>query len=260
MPGLYSKDMDKRFLMENNLSWKDPFFFIQAADTQLGLMYNWGTDGTDGVPYPESNWDKEIELCRQSVEVMNRMEPKPAFFIVCGDLVDAFPDQYPEIRARQEVDLKRVYSNLDPEIPMICVCGNCDVGNRDKNIFKVFLSRGGGAQHPSGPENPLKYKIIPKRIHFENGAAEELFFKADEEKQYFNLDPSLKREKLEVLHAAGIRKIFCGHYHRNAGGFYRDLEVVITSAIGCQIGPDQHESSVDHEYFPLQSFPATVQF
>lgn len=27
---------------------------------------------------------------------------------------------------------------------------------------------------------------------------------------------------------------------RNAGGFYRDLEVVITSAIGCQIGPDQH--------------------
>jgi len=41
-------------------------------------------------------------------------------------------------RACQEVDLKRVYSNLDPEIPMICVCGNCDVGNRDKNIFKVF--------------------------------------------------------------------------------------------------------------------------
>ena len=38
----------------------------------------------------------------------------------------------------------------------------------------------------------------------------------------------------------GIRKIFCGHYHRNAGGFYKDLEVIVTSAIGCQIGPDQH--------------------
>ena len=39
---------DKRFLLENNSSWKDPFFFIQAADTQLGLMYNWGTNGKVG--------------------------------------------------------------------------------------------------------------------------------------------------------------------------------------------------------------------
>ena len=52
----------------------------------------------DGNKYPESKWDQEIELCQQSVEVMNRMRPKPAFFVVCGDLVDAFPDQYPDIR------------------------------------------------------------------------------------------------------------------------------------------------------------------
>ena len=35
-------------------------------------------------------------------------------------------------------------------------------------------------------------------------------------------------------------KIYTLAIIRNAGGFYRDLEVVITSAIGCQIGPDQH--------------------
>ena len=27
---------------------------------------------------------------------------------------------------------------------------------------------------------------------------------------------------------------------RNAGGFYRDLEVVVTSALGCQLGADTH--------------------
>jgi hypothetical protein len=27
---------------------------------------------------------------------------------------------------------------------------------------------------------------------------------------------------------------------RNAGGFYKDLEVVVTTAIGCQLGNDQN--------------------
>ena len=37
--------------------------------------------------------------------------------------------KFPEVRARQEKDLKEVYSGLSPDIPMICVCGNHDVGN-----------------------------------------------------------------------------------------------------------------------------------
>ena len=77
----------------------------------------------------------------------------------------------------------------------------------------------------------------------------------------------LRTRKLEQLWAAGVSKVFCGHYHRsqystvqystlqystvqytpdccvvsrNAGGFYRDLEVVVTSALGCQLGADTH--------------------
>ena len=26
---------------------------------------------------------------------------------------------------------------------------------------------------------------------------------------------------LEKLYAGGVRKIFCGHYHRNAGGWFK---------------------------------------
>ena len=62
------------------------------------------------------------------VELLNRMSPKPAFFIVCGDLVDAFPDKWPEIRSEQEKDFFKVFSKLNTDIPLLCVCGNHDVG------------------------------------------------------------------------------------------------------------------------------------
>ena len=67
------------------------------------------------------------------VELLNRMSPKPAFFIVCGDLVDAFPDKWPEIRSEQEKDFFKVFSKLNTDIPLLCVCGNHDVGKLKQN-------------------------------------------------------------------------------------------------------------------------------
>lgn len=80
-----------------------------------------------------------------------------------------------------------------------------------------------------------------------------------EEKDYFNID-GLRRECC-TNSPAGIRKIFCGHFHRNAGGFLKDLEVIVTSAIGCQIGPDQHGMRIVNvetrlfSYTPLNGDP-----
>lgn len=107
--------------------WQGSFFFVQAADTQLGMIDSWG-DGSVGAQYPDITWEREIELCGQTVKLLNSMTPKPAFFIVCGDLVDAFPDKWPEIRSAQEADFFRVFSQLDKDIPLVCVCGNHDVG------------------------------------------------------------------------------------------------------------------------------------
>ena len=82
------------------------------------------------------------------------MRPRPAFFIVCGDLVDAYASLHPDIRCRdirrllgiennkhlhdcirmrQESDFKAVYSELHPSIPLVCVCGNHDVGDTPSN-------------------------------------------------------------------------------------------------------------------------------
>ena len=35
-----------------------------------------------------------------------------------------------------------------------------------------------------------------------------------EDKQYFNIEKDLRVEKLDQFLKAGVRKIFCGHYHR----------------------------------------------
>jgi hypothetical protein len=43
----------------------------------------------------------------------------------------------------------------------------------------------------------------------------------DEEKIYFNVEPELRMRMLNKFYDGGVRKIFCGHYHRNAGGWYK---------------------------------------
>ena len=72
------------FLIENEGAWQGPFCFVQAADSQYGMMDNWD----EKVP---GGWEREIKLTRQAVAAANQMKPKPKFFIMCGDLVDAMP-------------------------------------------------------------------------------------------------------------------------------------------------------------------------
>jgi len=286
------------FSAETQTKWGDNFYFVQAADTQLGLMFNYGTNGTDGTPYPESQWDQEVELCRRSVEILNSLQPRPAFFVVCGDLVDAFADKYPEIRQRQEKDLKEIYSKLSPDIPMICVCGNHDVGNSPTEESIERYKASFGDDYFSFYNHGCCFIVINSQFYEDSqhvealyreheawleaellvaqklGAAHIVIFQhipwfvanPNEDKIYFNVEKALRLKMLDKLYSAGVRKIFCGHYHRNAGGMFRELEVVVTSAIGCQIGPDTHgmrvvrvkRDNISHEYHPLNNFPTRI--
>jgi len=68
---------------------------------------------------------------------------------------------------------------------------------------------------------------------------------------------------LEKFHSAGVRKIFCGHYHRNAGGSYKSMEQIVTNAIGLALGSDKSgirlvrvtENDIEHEYFLTENIP-----
>lgn len=76
---------------EKGKAWSGPYFFIQAADCQLGLIQRYlEKDPTPG-------WQKEIALTKLAVEKINRMLEKPKFFVICGDLCDAFPSKCTKI-------------------------------------------------------------------------------------------------------------------------------------------------------------------
>lgn len=60
--------------------------------------------------------------------------------------------------------------------------------------------------------------------------------------------------------------MFSGHYHRNSAGFYKNLEMVTTCAIGAPMGEDPsglrivkiYENNVTHTYYSLEEMPKTV--
>lgn len=56
----------------------------------MGLMkaYAIGDCGSDG-----DEWEEEVRLTRQAVEAINRLDPKPKFFVLCGDLVHGMPGE-----------------------------------------------------------------------------------------------------------------------------------------------------------------------
>ncbi len=65
----------------------------------------------------------------------------------------------------------------------------------------------------------------------------------------------------------GVRYIFCGHYHRNAGGTYKDMELIVTSALGCPLGEEKSglrivkvtEEAITHKYYEVKDIPAKVE-
>ena len=65
--------------------WSGPFSFIQGADTQFGMISSYVHKN------PEPNWDREITLTLQAIQQINSMNPKPRFFVVCGDMLDSMP-------------------------------------------------------------------------------------------------------------------------------------------------------------------------
>jgi len=105
--------------------------FVVCADTQLGTLNQ------------NKEWKKELEYIDRAVDAINDMEIVPSFVSVCGDLVEMegsiytnkkgspySMEQCNEIQDRQNEDFKRAWSKLDGRIPLVCMCGNHDVGNR----------------------------------------------------------------------------------------------------------------------------------
>jgi hypothetical protein len=99
--------------------WKGPFTFIHAADPQFGLIEKFF------MKKENPKWDEEIRLSRKAIEMINDLEPKPKFLLICGDMLDTRPgtEEERELRQAQYEDFMNTFKELDPEIKIVCACG-----------------------------------------------------------------------------------------------------------------------------------------
>ncbi|KAM8729651.1 serine/threonine-protein phosphatase CPPED1 [Acanthopagrus schlegelii] len=270
--------------------WRGPFCFIQAADPQLGLMKAWRDGDCDGGG---EEWAEEVELTKQAVEAINQLRPRPKFMVLCGDLVHAMPDT--PFREGQERDLKAALKGTDPSIPLVFVSGNHDLGNTptprtveqycsawgdDYFSFwvggvlclvlnsQLFFDASACPQLKEAQETWLEEQLSrassstePKPKHILVFQHIPLYLKSpDEEDDYFNLQRGVRQNLLDRFKKAGVKAVFSGHYHRNAGGCHGGLDMVVSSAIGCQLGEDTHgvrvvavtADEVVHRYYSLE--------
>ncbi|CAF0824085.1 unnamed protein product [Adineta ricciae] len=288
--------INRRFVpfdSEKEKEWKGSFFFVQGADCQPGLTYQWsGKIRKTYTPDAPINWDVEIEATRAIIKKLNEMEPKPKFFIVCGDIVDAYDFEEP-FRTRQEKDIKEVLAELDPSIPLVCVCGNHDVGDEPtrssiqryvdnfgddyfdfycSGVHCIVLNSQFYAHSANVEDLKSQHEQWLDRVLKDHSAKHTIIFQHipwflrtyDEDKDYFNIEINTRLQMLEKFHSSGVKKIFCGHYHRNAGGSYKSMEQIVTSAIGLQLGVDKSgvrlvrvtEDDIEHQYFATDDIPA----
>ncbi|XP_069066278.1 serine/threonine-protein phosphatase CPPED1 isoform X2 [Pleurodeles waltl] len=212
--------------------WKGPFYFIQGADPQFGLMKAWAMGDCDNGG---DEWDQEIRLTEEAVKAINKLNPKPKFLVLCGDLIHAMPGT--PWQKEQERDLKSVLQNISEDIPLVFVSGNHDIGNTPTpdtiaayckswgddyfsfwvgGVFFIVLnsqfffdsSKCGElkeahdqwleAQLVKAKEQKCKYAIIFQHIP--------LFLKnIDEDEDYFNIQKTLRHELVEKFQKAGTR-------------------------------------------------------
>ncbi|XP_023707672.2 serine/threonine-protein phosphatase CPPED1, partial [Cryptotermes secundus] len=271
--------------------WTKPFYFIQGADLQMGMIQSY----VEKNPVP--GWKKEIELGERAVAIVNQMRPKPKFFVICGDLCHAFPDQQPEIRKKQETDFKKIFEKLDPEIPLICLCGNHDVGDTPTTETIDLYRSSFGDDFFSFWYGGVRFLALNSQYFEDASKVPELAQKhekwlneelqlakqeesrvivfqhipwflsdPDEETNYFSIKPNIRKVWLEKFKNSGVVHVFAGHLHRNAGGSYKGMPVTVTTAMGAQLGDDMPglrivrvlQKEVEQVFYSLDELPTVI--
>jgi hypothetical protein len=105
--------------------------FVVCADPQLGMTSL------------NKEWETELHYCRLAVDKINAQQPRPKFVCICGDLVDMENSFYcnnpnslkayeleecEKIQQMQFSDFKDTFDKLHPDIAIVCLCGNHDIG------------------------------------------------------------------------------------------------------------------------------------
>lgn len=250
-----------------------PFFFFVLADPQFGMYTN------------NKGFARETRDFETVIAAADRLHP--AFVIVCGDLVNQ-PGNAAEIEGFQHVARR-----LDSAIPLYPVAGNHDVGNAptpaslrsyrkifgpDYYTFQVHAMEGlvlDSQLIKDASLDPAAAQAQEKWLHARLSRARTQHIRllvvfqhipwflrdAREKDGYFNIPIQARIEHLNLLHRFGVQYVFAGHYHRNAQGTYRGVNVVTVGPVGKPLGKDPSgfeivtvkKNRLSYHYIPLSS-------
>lgn len=249
------------------------FSFIQMADTQFGFFN------------ANKEFSRETENFENAVIAANRL--KPAFVIVCGDLVNK-PGDIAQIN-----EYKRISAKLDPSIKLYNVSGNHDVENvpskgslasyrqhfgkdhytfRSGKLFGIVLNSSlmkdasQAAEEAAAQDQWLASALEEAKHSGSNNIMvfmhHSLFLSDPEEPdQYFNISRERRKIYLDLFNKYQVSHVFAGHYHRNAWGRAGNMEMITTGPVGRPLGSDSSGfrivnikgGIVEHKYVTLDS-------
>jgi 3',5'-cyclic AMP phosphodiesterase CpdA len=225
-----------------------PWFFAVLADPQMGMYAD------------DQNSAQEIANLKFTIDNLNRLHPR--FVVICGDLVNRSGD------AAEIAAYKRILKKLNPSIPAYNVAGNHDVGNTpDAATLSAYRAAFGPDHYTFSAEGLLGVVLDSNLIRSPQHALHQAkdqeewlkktlagakadpgrqivvfqhipyFLNAvDEGVDYFNIPQPARGKYLALLEQAGVKYVFAGHYHRNAGGTDGPLTETVTGAVGKPLG------------------------
>jgi 3',5'-cyclic AMP phosphodiesterase CpdA len=254
--------------------------FFQMADTQFGFFN------------ANKEFSRETVNMEKAIAESNRL--KPAFVVICGDLVNKPGDM------AQIAEYKRIAAKLDPSIKLYSVSGNHDVENvptiaslalykkhfgddrytfRSGNVLGIILNSSlikDPLLAPIEAANQLEWLIQVLKDAKKSNAQNimvfmhhSLFLKdSNEPDEYFNINTERRNIYLNLFKTYGVKQVFAGHYHRNAYGKFGDMEMITTGPVGRPLGVDSSGfriinvkgKIVDHRYFALDSLPVQLKY
>jgi len=255
------------------------FFFLQMSDPQFGMN--------------TANGEFSQETANFEFAIANANRLRPAFVVVCGDLINKPADP------AQTAEYFRIGAKLDPSIKLYNVPGNHDV--RDEPTpeslaayrlkfgpdyysfryqdFAGLVIDSSLIQHPGkAPEEAARQEqwiaTELEKVRRE-GANRIAVFEhipwflenADEPDQYFNLPREARQRFLPLFQRYGVAYAFAGHYHRNAYAEAPSFHVITTGPVGKPLGIDPsgirvvvvRESKMDSQYYGLGNIPNQVE-
>jgi 3',5'-cyclic AMP phosphodiesterase CpdA len=227
-----------------------------------------------------------------AIAAANRL--RPAFVVVTGDLVNKAAD------AAQVAEYQRIAGKLDRAIPLHNVPGNHDVGNTPTPATIAAYVRQFGPDHyrftagdgfvgivldssviaapqqapDAFAEQERWLRAELERARRDNARHVVVFqhhpwflFAAEEPDQYFNIARERRDRYLALFQEFGVKYLFAGHYHQNALGYAKSMEMITSGPVGKPQGSARSgvriaivsDTGITHRYYDFGEIPNRIE-